>query len=235
MNQGLLKGLLVAIRQTSILFYQRLLYPELRLGAKLPTAFLGSEYGGWSVYSERLNAQSIIYSFGVGEDISFDLELIHQHKCPVHAFDPTPRSIAWVKSQAFPAHFRLREYGIAAYDGTAQFFAPEDPAHVSCTMLPRPGETLSVAVKRLSTIMNELGHERIDLLKMDIEGAEYAVLKDILGQELHITQILVEFHHRWEGIGFNKTRRLIRLLKQHGYRLFAVSKRLEEFSFIKQD
>ena len=28
--------------------------------------------------------------------------------------------------------------------------------------------------------MGELGHDRIDLLKMDIEGAEYEVIRDVV-------------------------------------------------------
>jgi FkbM family methyltransferase len=225
-----LKGVIVSIRQKLKTLYHQLRYPELRL-MPLQTAFYGSSYGGWSVYPKPLTAQSIVYSFGVGEDISFDLDLIRQHHCPVYAFDPTPRSIAWVKSQSLPTEFRLQEYGIAAYDGTAQFFAPENPNHISHTMLQKEGAAITVPVKRLKTIMAELGHQHIDLLKMDIEGAEYAVLDDIL--DIPIKQLLVEFHHRWEGIGFEKTLSTIRLLKDSGFQLFAMSPRLEEFSFIK--
>jgi FkbM family methyltransferase len=225
-----LKGSIVSIRQKLNRFYHQIRYPELRL-KPLPTAFYGSSYGGWSVYAKALNSQSIVYSFGVGEDISFDLDLMRQHNCPIYAFDPTPRSIAWVKSQSLPPEFRLQEYGIAAYDGNANFFAPENPSHISHTMLQKEGAAITVPVKRLKTIMRELEHSHLDLLKMDIEGAEYAVLEDIL--DIPIKQLLVEFHHRWDGIGFEKTLNAIRLLKKHGFHIFAISPRLEEFSFIK--
>lgn len=218
------------IRQKLNLLYQQIRHPELRL-KRLPSAFYGSAYGGWAVHPQTLNARSIVYSFGVGEDISFDLAMIRQHNCPIFAFDPTPRSIAWVKNQSLPPQFHLLEYGIAAYDGAAQFFPPENPAHISHTMLQKEGAAISVPVKRLQTIMRELGHTHIDLLKMDIEGAEYAVLEDIA--KLPIKQLLVEFHHRWQGIGFEKTIAAIRLLKTNGFQVFAISPRLEEFSFIK--
>jgi FkbM family methyltransferase len=227
-----LKGIKLLIRQKLKLLYQQIRHHELRL-KKLPTVFYGSAYGGWTVYPAALNAQSIVYSFGIGADISFDLELIRQHQSTVYAFDPTPRSIAWLKQQSLPPQFHLLEYGIAAYDGTAQFFAPENPAHISHTMLQKDGASISVPVKCLRTIMSELGHEAIDLLKMDIEGAEYDVLQEIV--KLPIRQLLVEFHHRWEGIGFEKTLIAIRLLKSNGYELFAISPRLEEFSFIQEN
>ena len=36
---------------------------------------------------------------------------------------------------------------------------------------------IDVNVKKLRSIMNELGHTRIDLLKMDIEGSECDVIE----------------------------------------------------------
>src|SRR5690554_1691728 len=41
--------------------------------------------------------------------------------------------------------------------------------------------------------MTQLGHKHIDVLKMDIEGAEYDVIENILSAQLPITQILIEF------------------------------------------
>ena len=45
----------------------------------------GSAYGGWNVAASQLNKDSIIYSFGVGEDISFDTSLIEKYGCNIFA------------------------------------------------------------------------------------------------------------------------------------------------------
>ncbi|WMW22216.1 hypothetical protein RE476_12730 [Methanolobus mangrovi] len=37
---------------------------------------LGSEYGGWAFCPENVGEQSVVYSFGIGEDISWDEALI---------------------------------------------------------------------------------------------------------------------------------------------------------------
>src|SRR5512140_3346052 len=92
---------------------------------KCPTLHLGTVYGGWTVCPDLLHRESIIYSFGVGEDISFDLGIIQRFGATVHAFDPTPRSIEWVKRQQLPPQFILHPYGIASYDGEATFHPPE--------------------------------------------------------------------------------------------------------------
>lgn len=206
-----------------------------RIQINYPIERIGSDYGGWTICPALVNRESIIYSFGVGEDISFDLGIIDRYDLQVYAFDPTPRSIAWTKTQSLPANLHFIDYGIADFNGTASFFPPEITDHVSHSILRRPhntGHTIEVPVKRLSTIMQKLGHTRLSILKMDIEGAEYSVIDDMLKSTIRPAQILVEFHHRFESVGIRKTITAIKRLNQEGYRIFSISPNHEEFSFI---
>ncbi len=196
---------------------------------------LGSDYGGWSIITNEIRRDSVIYSFGIGEDASFDLALINRYGVFVHAFDPTRRSIEWVQAQHFPAQFILHEYGLAASDGEVAFNPPENAAHISHTILDRPSthdRAVYVPVKRLQTIMASLGHQTIDLLKVDIEGAEYAVIQDLRMSSIYPKQILVEFHHRFPNIGICRTKTAIAELRSMGYFLFAASASGEEFGFV---
>lgn len=196
----------------------------------------GSEYGGWDVVTTNINSQSVIYSFGVGEDASFDIALIEKYDLIVYAFDPTPKSIEWVKKQCFPANLVMHNFGIAAFDGRVSFNPPENPNHVSHTLLDRPStkaKAITVPVKRLCTIMQELENDRIDILKMDIEGAEYGVINDIYKSDIRPGQILVEFHHRFPRVGVKKTKKAVKIIKSMGYQLFSVSPTHEEYCFIK--
>jgi FkbM family methyltransferase len=163
--------------------------------------------------------------------------LIEKFGLTVHAFDPTPKSIEWVKRQMFSDNFVLHEYGIAAFDGIASFYPPENPDHVSHTLLNRPSmkqRVILVRVKRLETIVKQLGHERIDILKMDIEGAEYDVIDDMSKSAIRPHQILVEFHYRFPGVGIKKTKESIEKIKSLGYQLFSVSNTNEEFCFVRK-
>jgi hypothetical protein len=47
----------------------------------LNAEWYGNSYGGFYVYPEVLDKESIIYSFGISEDISFDLAFINKHNC----------------------------------------------------------------------------------------------------------------------------------------------------------
>jgi len=196
---------------------------------------LGNEGACWCVCPDTLSASSVVYSFGVGEDISFDLELIRRFQVQLHAFDPTPRSIEWIRRQTLPNEFVFHEYGLADFNGRCTFLPPTNPLHVSHTIVQRksPWPAVELPVQRLATIMQSLGHYRIDLLKMDIEGAEYGVLRDVLSSGMGVEQLLVEFHHRWPEVGVEKTKKAIRELNQAGYRIFHVSPTGEEYSFRK--
>ncbi|GAB4517416.1 MAG: hypothetical protein OHK0046_23940 [Anaerolineae bacterium] len=196
----------------------------------------GSEYGGWTVCVDHLPPTPRVYAFGVGEDITFDLAMIERFSAQVYAFDPTPRSINWVKEQVLPPQFSLLEFGLEAYDGHATFYPPSNPAYVSHSV--HAANTLApihVEMKRLSTIMQQLGHTHIDVLKMDIEGSEYAVIDDLLSiPEVSIGQLLVEFHPQMFTDGIQRTNRAIKSLNRHGYRVFHVAQGKWDYSFIRE-
>lgn len=199
---------------------------------------LGGEGAAWSICPAGLGRHSVIYSVGIGTDISFDLALIERYGVGVHAFDPTPGSIAWLEAQPLPDRFKWQQVGLAAYDGQALFFPPDSPAFISHTMLPRPtagDRAIRVTVRRVSTLMRDLGHDRLDVLKMDIEGAEYDVVDDILASGVRIAQLLVEFHHRFPDVGIERTRQAVTKLNAAGYRIFSVSDTGEEYGFIRRD
>ena len=205
-----------------------------RVQVQRPLQAHGSVYGGWQIDPTAINANSVVYSFGVGEDISFDLSLIETFGCHVYAFDPTPKSIAWVSDKDLPSQFHFFAYGVADFDGEARFSPPVNPEDVSYTLLERPEtaqSAINVPVHRLQTIMGNLGHNRIDILKMDIEGAEYAVLQQLRQSPVRIGQLLIEFHHRFESVGWHQTAAAIKLLENAGFHRFYVSPSGEEFSF----
>ncbi len=196
------------------------------------------EYGAWTICPDNINDGSTVYSFGVGTNISFDLELIKKYGVLLFAFDPTPKSIEFLKRQNLPKKFSYYEYGLSNRDEKALFFLPKNSEYVSCTTFENvqdfSNSSVEVPLKRLGTIASELNHKKIDILKMDIEGMEYRVIDDIINSDIEIGQILIEFHHRFNGLSFKMTKNVIKKLKKAGYMLFYVSPNREELSFIKR-
>ncbi|MBM3459544.1 MAG: FkbM family methyltransferase, partial [Armatimonadetes bacterium] len=96
------------------------------------------------------------------------------------------------------------------------------------------GAAVEGQVRRLGTLMEQFGHPTIHLLKLDIEGAEYPVLADLVRSKLDVRQIVVEFHHRWPEFGETKTREAVNLLHTAGFRIFALVKN-RDYSLIRTD
>jgi FkbM family methyltransferase len=196
-------------------------------------------YDDWKIAGGELDGNSIVYSLGVGDDIGFDLAMINDFGCRVFAFDPTPTSATYLASKNPPPSFEFHQWAIAARDGTLTLYPRvKKDGTLSDMMFTLAPETASrdhgvdVPAYSIASLMTKLGHTRIDVLKMDIEGAEYEVLEGLLDVPNKPKQLLVEFHHRIPGIGIQKTADIIARLQQADYRIFAVSSTGREVSFM---
>ena len=197
--------------------------------------------GGWWLCPEALDATSIVYSLGVGDDLNLDQALIDEFGLLIHAFDPTPSTIEWLARTAPPGapNFNFHPWAIAARDGTLTLYPRVKKggqnSGIMYTLVQEErsiGAGIEVPTFTIKSVMSRLGHLRIDLLKVDIEGAEYEVLEDMLNSTIRPTQLLVEFHHRFPGIRLASTAELIGKLRAAGYRIFAISETGREISFL---
>ncbi|MEO5869827.1 MAG: FkbM family methyltransferase [Gemmatimonadaceae bacterium] len=121
----------------------------------------------------------ICYCAGVGEDIRIERFLAETRKAQVWAFDPTPRSIAYMaRSTHDRTHLHFMPVGLWSENTTLRFNAPENPEHVSHSIVEDLGgaDSFEALCRSIPSVMTELGHDRIDLLKMNIEGAEDVVM-----------------------------------------------------------
>jgi FkbM family methyltransferase len=181
---------------------------------------LGTAYGGWIIPADcGLSEDSVCYLAGAGEDISFDCQLARRYRCRIRIIDPTPRAVAHFgqleqavkEGRRFPinksetefydvtpadlARMSLLPVGLADQDVELKFYMPRNPEHVSCSTanLHNTEEYFTAQCHRLSTVMAQQRDARVDLLKMDIEGAEYAVIRDIVRSNLLPRLLLIEF------------------------------------------
>lgn len=203
----------------------------------VPIVELGSDYGSWPVIEGTINNESVVYSFGIGEDLSFDLEAINRYRCGIEAFDPTPRSLDWISRQVLPPGLRVHPFGLANSTRTLRFAAPENDAHVSYTAAKHSeGRGLiELPVHPVDWFMRELGHTHVDYLKMDIEGSEYEVITDLVFKGITPGQLCIEFHHGMYGYTEDDTCTAVDQLKSVGYVIHFISDAGREYGFHKPE
>lgn len=219
--------------------YRHAIDARRRHGARVPVTRLGSQYGGWTVPASLLPRQAICYSIGVGEDTTFDRALIERCDARIFAFDPTPRAADHVAKSRLPANFTFLPVGVWDTDGTARFYAPADPAHVSHSIVNAQATSayFDAPCRRLSGLMAANGHDAIDLLKMDIEGAEYRVIDSLIADGVRARVLCVEFHqlHGVDGAGFRlQVQDAIRALARAGYGVVAAGNG-RQYSFVRDE
>jgi FkbM family methyltransferase len=220
-------------------FLKRLVGKELRLRVELDLPLVKA--GGWWFAPAALDANSIVYSLGVGDEINFDLAVIRDYGVQVFAFDPTPNSVDMLDAGRLPDRFHFHPWAVTASDGSLKFYPrlrkDGTKSDVMFTMIPNAetrDDVIEVPAYCLSTIVDKLGHDRIDLLKMDIEGAEFEVLDGLLASRVQPTQLLVEFHHRYVEDGLARTYAAIEQLHAAGYRIIAISEIGREVAFLRE-
>lgn len=186
-----------------------------------------------------LDAGSIVYSCGIGRSVDFELQLVESHGFVVHAFDPTPSTAEWIDQFGLPEQIEFHPWAVAGEDGELKMYPrlrrDGRPSDVMWTTDLRQAATepaTSFRAYTIASLMEKLGHDRIDLLKIDIEGAEYDVLAEMLRSHALPAQILVEFHHRFAGIGKQKTLDCLDRLRSAGYQVVWISRTGREVSLI---
>ena len=196
-------------------------------------------YGKWTICPELLEQRVVVYSMGIGDNIDFELAVMDEWGAEVHAFDPTPPA-AWVKNLALPDRFHVHAWAAAAQDGELVLYprikrdgSTSDDMYTLVAGESGRHDGIKVPAKSISSIMATLGHDSVDIIKLDIEGAEYEVLEDLLSEKIRPRHLLVEFHHRFPGIGKSMTTDIVRQLQLNGYRILFVSATGREVSFIR--
>lgn len=143
---------------------------------------LGTGHCSWVVPATLLSESSVCWCAGVGEEITFDLALTRRFGCGVWGLDPTPRAIRHTEIHAAnDPGFHLLPIGLWSEDTTLRFFPPQHSADVSHSLmnLQKTEGGFDAPCRSAASLMSELGLDHIDLLKLNVEGAEYAILESL--------------------------------------------------------
>ncbi len=184
---------------------------------------IGTSYGAWAIPGDLLGESSVCYLAGLGEDASFDQGLIQRFGCTVHAFDPVPEAARYAETvSAREPRFHFHPVGLWSSDGALRFYDNAEPGFVSrsATNMHGTGDYAEAQVRAIDSLMSELGHDHVDLLKLSVEGSEYEIAGDVLAKRLPVKVLCIEFA---QPSPLPPIRRQIEALEAGGFELVCAS------------
>lgn len=207
----------------------------------VPYRLYGARSGVWP-WVETGRPEPVVYSFGIGDNAAWERAVMERHGARVFAFDPTPVSVAWIEAQSWPEGWTFAPVGLAAFDGEMGFRAPRKGANYCPDDGPGDGRagTVRAPVQTFASLIHRSGLGEVDVLKLDIEGGEYAVFDALAADHcdlfpVSIAVVLIEMHHGMGGHTLADTQRVFGNLREAGFRLFWISARGLEFGFVRAD
>jgi FkbM family methyltransferase len=175
----------------------------------------------------NLSSNSVVIDAGCSYQADFSLYMINAFGVKSYAVDPTRKhgdSLRKLEEQ-YKNRLSYLPLAISAKDSTLTFH--ESKTNESGSILERHlniqrDETVSYTVESLSikSLLNRIHAKEIEILKLDLEGAEYELLSQVQIDELcPIKQMFVEFHHHAVDLFSEKdTLNLVEKIKKFGFK-----------------
>ena len=170
----------------------------------------------------------VAHCAGLGGMANFENELARRPHCKIAILEPSPIGIETAAKLNFEPPIEFYQLGLASRTGDVGFDGPDDPNEMS----HKPGRDHLFPCVTVSDLARRRHETRIDLLKMNIEGFEYSVLREVLRSGFSIDQICVSFHDTFQGIPTFRTIEAIIDLYLHGFR--AIAKKRRAWTFTKR-
>ena len=145
------------------------------------------------------------------------------------AFEPDKRTFEKLKKNVEInklKNIKLFNKAVMNSEGTVNFYYdPSNPGSLSMSIEKKrlPG----VCERVDSTLLSNYIEERVDFIKMDIEGAEFSVIQELTNQNKLklVNEIIIEYHHHIEPEE-NRFSKILKILEDNGfgYQINAFSK-----------
>jgi FkbM family methyltransferase len=183
------------------------------------------------IYRPDLSADSVVIDAGCSYEADFSVCLIGRHGVRAFGVDPTRKHREALRrlEAKYPGRFHHLPLAIAATDGTLTFHESrvnESGSLFSDHVNVLRDETTSYDVEAvtLGTLVKRVGVEKVDILKLDLEGAEFDLFERLTAGQLRpFRQLFVEFHHHAVShFQPADTRRIVERVAGFGFRTFSM-------------
>lgn len=167
------------------------------------------------------NAKPVIIDCGA----NIGMSVLYFKRCypqaTIIAFEPNPTTYSLLHKNVTSLQLKdvtLHNLALANAEGTIPFHFNDDKGTLTGSIQSnRGGESvIDVKCEKLSSFINEFPH--VDLIKMDVEGAELKIVEDLMqtGAITKVNELIVEYHHNIPGEN-NSLSHFLKLFEQAGF------------------
>lgn len=201
----------------------RVIIDRLHYKKKLGTKLVGEGGGSWVLNADQLKkTKPILFSGGVGHDISFEIAFARNYGGKIFLYDPSETGKNTMNKMGSIHNLEFIQKALGR-EGQILLDPPANSDEGSWTLSTGldSRHPKSVTFDSVS-IVNEIkikckNATYIDVVKLDIEGSEYDVIEELLKSDICVGQILVEFHDFFSKEHALKTKKTKRLLNDAGF------------------
>ena len=182
-----------------------------------------------SLYFDNFNDSSIVVDVGCGHEAEFSKHMIEKYELNAFGVDPTRKHAPFLRRLEEVSMGKFRYLPIAVTKGNGTITFHESSENESGSILTNHTNVLHDSISSydvesisLSELAREVG-KPIDFIKLDLEGAEYELLKDATEEDLKsFKQIFVEFHHHCTDYTKEETWAICDHICRQGFRPFTL-------------
>jgi len=142
-----------------------------------------------------LSECSIVFDVG-GYEGGFAEEIYNKYNCFVYVFEPSMEYFK-ICEERFKENDKISCFNFGLSDVDAELPLTNSKDASSLINHAEGGGTEVVCVRRFHNVFNELEITNVDLMKINIEGAEYALLEHMIEVDVikYIKDIQIQFHN----------------------------------------
>ena len=140
----------------------------------------------------NLNEDSIVFDLG-GYHGEWTNKIYEKYKCNVYVFEPIPDLYQRIKER-FSSNEKIKVFNFGISDESKELLLTLD--NDGSSFYTNGSDKINAKVISIIDILNELNIKNIDLIKINIEGDEFPVLKKLLDANMIniFNNIQVQFH-----------------------------------------
>jgi len=179
---------------------------------------LGSDYGYWVVPVDWIDSSWTCYCVGAGGDITFERELLARYSPTVRSFEPDEDYVGRIEiSPEHAARFSAYQMAITPADGPIRMQRTHIPGSrsLSPVHLYDTEDYVEVPGRSLRSLMEEFGDDRVELLKVDVEGGEYELVPTLDLAAMGVRVFCIQLHHTGT---VRDARSLVEGIRDQGFR-----------------